>query len=175
MTATAKLLVLYQAAQTAASSTDIRMTLTLQNKTDTAYDLSTITMRYWMSSEPPPTLSVDYSYDGLKLNKTLQFVPNMANSYILFTFGKGGVVPPSTDPNAANSSQIQARAQSGIGNVNFDESNDWSFDRTATAAKPNPKMTIYDGDTLIWGCEPSHVCAAPPGAGEAGGGGQSAL
>ena len=177
MTATAELLVLYVAAVKDASAQDLRMTLTMKNQTDTPYDVSGFTMRYWMSSEPPPKPQFDYVSDGLSLSKTLQFVANDANSYLLFTFGKGGVVPPFTDPNAQNEDQIQGRVESGIGSVKFNQSNDWSFDATAaTTAKPNPKMTIYDAKgTLIWGCEPSHLCAGPPSTGEAGGGGQGGI
>jgi hypothetical protein len=175
MTATAKLLVLYQPQQTAASSTNIQMMLSLKNQTDADYDLSNVTMRYWFSSEPPPELKVYYSSTTLNMSSTLEFVPNMANSYINFTFGKGGTVPAYVDQNSLNDAQISAGAQAGISNTNFNQANDWSFDATATAPKPNPKITIYDGDTLIWGCEPSHVCAAVESTGEAGGGGQPAM
>jgi hypothetical protein len=173
----AKLVVLYACTQTAASSTNITFNLNLQNNTDTPYDLSAVTLRYWMSSEPPPAPALDYAAAGMKLSSTIQFVPNNANSYLKFTFGKGGVAPPWTAQNADNDTRIQARVQgaSGINNQNFNQANDWSFDKSATAAKPNPKITLYDGDTLIWGCEPSHVCADTTSmTGEAGAGGQPA-
>ncbi len=174
MTATAKLLVLYQTSEAHAMASDIQIMLSLKNQTDTAYDLSKVTMRYWMSSEPPPVLAIYSQSSTLNLAKTLQFVPNMADSYILFTFGKGGTVPPYVDQNSLNSAQISAGVQGASGiNGMFNQSNDWSFDATASMLKVNPKITLYDGDTLIWGCEPTHVCAQPPmTGGEAGATGQ---
>jgi cellulose 1,4-beta-cellobiosidase len=148
------------------------MTLALQNQTDTAFDLSTVTIRYWMSSEPAPQMRVDYSSAGLKVAGAPAFVPNSANSYIEFSFGAGGTVPPYVDQNSLNNSQIQAVVSTNINNAMFNQANDWSFDRTATQSKPNPKMTVYDGDTLIWGCEPSHLCATPD---PTGAGGQGTL
>jgi hypothetical protein len=177
MTATAPLIVFYQTSNAMAMSSDIQIMMSLKNQTDTAYDLSKVTIRYWMSSEPPPVFSIYYQSTGLNLSKTIQFMPNMADSYILFSFGKGGTVAPYVDQNSLNNSQISAGVQGASGiNAMFNQANDWSFDATASMPKANPKITLYDGDTLIWGCEPTHVCAEPPamtggGAGATGQGG----
>jgi hypothetical protein len=61
---------------------------------------------------------------------------------------------------------VAVQAQSNTGQ--FNQTGDWSFDATASAYKANPKMTIYDDGTLIWGCEPSHICAMVDDTGEAG-------
>jgi hypothetical protein len=180
MTATATLMVLYQAngVTMPAMSSNIQITLFLKNQTATAYDLSKVTLRYWMSSEPPPDLHMDNASSTLNLSSKLTFVPNMADSYILFTFGKGGTVPAYVDQNSLNSARIDAHVQAASGvNGTFNETNDWSFDATAaTTAKPNEKITIYDGDTLIWGCEPTHVCAMPgTTTGEGGAAGASGM
>src|SRR6185295_10307180 len=82
MTATAKLIVYYQASQTAASSTDIRCTLTMKNQTDTAYDLTNVTIRYWLTMEPPPKIQIFYSSPGVNLNGVPTFVGNNSNSYL---------------------------------------------------------------------------------------------
>ncbi len=50
MLATATVIAYYQVQQTAASSTEIRMTLTFKNTTTTALDLSNVKVRYWMSA-----------------------------------------------------------------------------------------------------------------------------
>jgi hypothetical protein len=172
MTATAKLIVYYQASQTAASSTDIRFTLTMKNQTDAQYDLTNVTIRYWLSMEPPPRIQIFYSSTGISLNGVPTFVGNNANSYLEFTFKKGGVVPVYTTADSINQTQIQVGVDSTVQNQKFNQANDWSFDATAGASKPNPKITAYDGDVLIWGCDPSHVCAGGDTTGEGGAGGQ---
>ncbi|HEV8550772.1 MAG TPA: cellulose binding domain-containing protein [Polyangiaceae bacterium] len=178
MTATAKIIILYQTQQTAAMSQDVRFQLALENKTDAAYDLSNVTIRYWMSSEPAPTPRIDYASDALKASKTMQFVGNNANSYLLISFTKGGTLAPYVDQNSLNNANIQGAVGTSTSNAHFNQSNDWSYDATATTsatnpmAKSNPKITMYDGDTLIWGCDPSHTCAEadsmPPDAGAGG-------
>jgi hypothetical protein len=172
MVDTAKIVVLYQCQQTATTSTNVSMTLSLRNQTDAAYNLSDVTIRYWMSSEPSPRLNIYYSSAGLSAAAP-RYVTNMANSYVEFRFGAAGTVPAYVDQNSLNQGQIQAAVEANI-DVRFNQANDWSFDGAAMQARPNPKITVYDGDTLIWGCEPSHACASPDTpAGDAGAGGQS--
>ncbi len=175
MTATAKIVVMYTASNAMTSTSNIQFTLNLVNKTDAAYPMSTVTVRYWMSAEPPPSTMLYYSSSNLSCSGP-KFVPNNANSYLEFTFGKTGSLPPSTDQNAQNDGTIQGGVQAGSGvNENFNQANDWSFDGTAAMSKPNGKITVYDGTTLIWGCEPSEVCADTTAmTGEAGMSGQPA-
>ena len=173
MTATAKLIVYYQASQTAASSTDIRCTLTMKNQTDAAYDLSNVTIRYWLSMEPPPRIQIFYSSPGVSLNGVPKFVGNDSVSYLEFSFKKGGVAPVYTNADSINQTQVQLGVDSTVQNQKFNQANDWSFDATAGASKPNPKITAYDGDELIWGCDPWHTCAGVDSAGEGGTGGQA--
>lgn len=172
MTATAKLIVYYQASQTAASSTDIRCTLTMKNQTDTAYDLTNVTIRYWLSMEPPPNIQIFYSSPGISLNGVPKFVGNNSNSYLEFSFKKGGVVPVYMTADSINQTQIQLGVDSTVQNQKFNQANDWSFDATAGASKPNPKITAYDDGVLIWGCDPSETCATDS-TGAAGAGGQA--
>jgi len=169
----AKIVAFYHVDQGAATSTNIQMTIVLKNQTDAAYDLTNVTVRYWMSSEPPPRPEQYYSSAGLRLTGAPTFVPNMAVSYLLLSFRAGGVVPAYVDQNTLEQSRIQIGVQAGsAGNTRFNQANDWSFDATASGSKANPKITVYDGDTLIWGCEPSHVCAVISDGGEGGAGGQ---
>jgi hypothetical protein len=171
----APLQVMYQAEQTANSSRDVRFILRFKNQTDASYSIGGLTLRYWMSSEPPPRLAVDYSTTNLALMGTPTFVGNGGNSYVEFRFGAAGAVAPYVDQNTLTQHEVRFRMDTS-NNTNFDQSNDWSFDRTAAANKVNGKITMYDGATLVWGCEPSKVCAeAEPPTGDAGAGGQSAL
>jgi hypothetical protein len=170
----AKMVVLYQAQSTMASSRDVRFVIRLKNQTEAAYDLSSVTVRYWLSSEPAPQLHVYYSSAGLAAG-TPVFVGNMSNSYVEFNFRSAGVVPAYVDQNSLNQAEIQFAIDTMINGAMFNQANDWSFDAMATQSRLNAKITVHDGDTLIFGCEPSQVCATtdPPGSGEAGAAGQS--
>jgi hypothetical protein len=176
MTKFAKMIVLYQAGQTAKSATNIQFSLLLKNMTDAAYPMGKVTVRYWMSAEPAPMTALDYAATNLSCKGAPKFVTNHADSYLEFSFGTAGTLPPSTDQNAPNEGNVNGRVQSGVNNENFDQSNDWSFSAAASGMQPNPKITVYDGTTLIWGCEPTQVCAtADSTGGEAGAGGAPAL
>jgi hypothetical protein len=162
----AKIIVLYQAQQKEAMTYSIGMMLQLKNQTDTAYDLSNVTIRYWFSSEAAPMPRFDYTAQGLSAASAPTFVGNMSNSYIELSFKTGGTVPIYVDQNSLNNTNMSVAVQAQSNTGQFTQGNDWSYDSTASAYKANPKITAYDGDTLIWGCEPSHVCAtvdAPTG------------
>jgi hypothetical protein len=168
MTATAKLIVLYQAQQKEAMTYSIGMMLQLKNQTDTAYDLSKVTIRYWFSSEAAPMPRFDYTASGLSAASAPTFVGNMSNSYIQLSFKAGGTVPVYVDMNSLNNTNMSVAVQAQSNTGQFNQSGDWSFDSTASAYKANPKITVYDDGTLIWGCEPSHICAMVDDSGEAG-------
>jgi hypothetical protein len=170
MTATAKLIVLYQLQQKDAKSYNVGMMLQLKNQTDAAYDLSKVTIRYWMSAEPAPMPKTDYAAAGLNAASAPTFVGNSGNSYVQMSFKTGGTVPVYVDQNTLNNTNMSINVQAQSNTGQFTQTNDWSFDATASAYKANPKMTVYDNGVLIWGCEPSHVCAEPDAGGEGGAG-----
>jgi hypothetical protein len=173
----AKIVVFYKCDQRQPMGSSVAMTLYLKNQTDEAYDLSDVTVRYWMSSEPPPRPERYHSASNLSAAVPV-FVPNMAVSYLEWSFGATGTLPVYVDENTLNNNGvIQSGIQSNLGVAQFNQANDWSFDPAAMAAKENPKITVYDGDTLIWGCEPSRVCAEiePEPMGEAGASSESKL
>jgi hypothetical protein len=165
----AKIVVFYKCDQRQPMGSSVAMTLYLKNQTDAAYDMSNVTVRYWMSSEPPPRPERYHSASNLSAAVPV-FVPNMAVSYLEWSFGATGTLP-------VYNGVIQSGIQSNLGVAQFNQANDWSFDPTAMAATENPKITVYDGDTLIWGCEPSRVCAEiePEPMGEAGATSESKL
>jgi hypothetical protein len=175
----AKIVVMYTASNTTKSTSNIQFTINLKNQTDAAYPMGTVTVRYWLSSEPPPSTMLYYSSSNLSCKAAPTFVSNHANSYLEFSFAATGSLPPSTDPNAQNAGTLQGGVQAGSGvNAMFNQANDWSFDGTAAMSKLNGKITVYDGTTLIFGCEPTEVCAMPDdttGGGAAGAGGAPAL
>jgi hypothetical protein len=174
MVETSKLVVLYQVGETGASSNQVRFSLKLKNQTEEPYDLGDVTIRYWMSSEPPPQMHIYYASTGLRASGMGTFVPNMAVSYVEYKFSSGGIVPVYVDQNSLNNAEIQAAVDNNI-NAKFNQANDWSFDSTATQAKANPKITLHDGDTLVWGCDPWHTCASTEPTGEGGAAGTSGI
>lgn len=170
----AKIVVLYKCDARQTMGSNVAMTLYLKNQTDEPYPMADVTVRYWLSSEPPPQPALHHSATNLSA-KNAVFVPNMAVSYLEWSFGATGTLPAYVDQNTLNNNGvIQAGVQSTVGVAQFNQANDWSFDATAVAAKENPKITVYDGDTLIYGCEPSRVCAEiePEPMGEAGASGE---
>jgi hypothetical protein len=173
MTATAKLVVYYQVQQKDASSYNVGMMLQFKNQTDAAYDLGKVTIRYWMSAEPAPMPKIDYAASGLNASTAPTYVGNGGNPYLQLSFKAGGTIPVYVDQNSLNNTNMSINVQAKSNTGMFDQKNDWSFDGTASAYKPNPKMTVYDNGVLIWGCEPSHVCATPDAGGEGGAGGQA--
>src|SRR5689334_11087822 len=111
MTATAKLIVLYQAQQKEAMSYTVGMMLQLKNQTDAAYDLSKVTIRYWFSSEAAPMPRFDYTASGLSAASAPTFVGNMSNSYIQISFKAGGTVPVYVDQNSLNNTNMSVAVQ----------------------------------------------------------------
>ena len=164
----AKLSVLYQVQQKETMTYSIGMMLQLKNMSGAAYDLSKVTIRYWFSSEAAPMPRFDYTAQGLSAASAPTFVSNMANSYVQMSFKAGGTVPVYVDQNSLNNTNMSVAVQAQSNTGQFSQSNDWSFDATSSAYKANPKITVYDGTTLIWGCEPSHLCADTTAAGDAG-------
>ncbi len=115
---------------------------------------------------------MDSSSTGLKFS-SVKYVVVSGLTCLEFSFSAGGQIPVYVDQNTLNNTtQLQVRVASKINNTNFNQANDWSFNATSTVAAPNPKITVYNGDTLLWGCDPAHVCPSAPAAGEGGMGGQ---
>jgi endoglucanase len=168
---TQDLVILYTNEVSATMGREIRFNLRLKNNTDAAMGLSTVTIRYWMSAEPAPRFAIDYAATGLRANSPPTFVTNAGNSYVEFSFGATGSVIPYVDNNTLEQTRINVRIDTTLNTPQFNQSNDWSFDGTSGQLKANAKITAYDGDTLIFGCEPSQTCAepsAPSGEGGAG-------
>lgn len=165
----AQVVLYYQARNTETTADRVDMRLFIQNKADTALELSHVEVRYWMTAEATPVTHSYYAAAGMHLNQPPEFVSDGDDSYLDFTFGAGGEVPAhNTDLNAT---EFQGTIDTTGGNK-FDQSNDWSFDASlASDPQPNPKITVYLGGTLIWGCEPSGKCP-DTGGGEAGAGGE---
>jgi hypothetical protein len=167
--ADADVVIHYVVTKAAASSKDIEMQLFLENRGAMSLDMKNVTVRYWLTAEAPtPKLTSFYQGDDLKNSIALAFVSG-DEDYVVASFS-GGVIPPA-EPLYKTEFQIQIESAT----VDFEQTNDWSFDASSTSnapSRPNPKITAYLGTELVWGCEPSGVCAGAAGEGGAGGQGQ---
>lgn len=161
----ARAVVHYTCNATAASTNQIQMSLQIENKSTDALPMADVTIRYWLTAEATPELHQYYVHASLMSPKA-QFVSDGENSHVVMSFG-GGSIPAN---NKLSESEVQLAAANNA--TKFDQSNDFSFDETATTSKPNREITLYLQDKLIWGCEPSGVCSEDDtGAGGAGSGG----
>ena len=121
-------------------------------------------MRYWFAQgvDKPWNFWCDYAAIG-KDNVAGRFVAadrqtENAASYLEVSFSAGaGDIKP-----GANSGEIQCRfAADDWSNVN--QSNDFSFDPTATQWTANPHIDVLRDGKLVWGLEPlSHQKRAQP-------------
>jgi hypothetical protein len=167
----ASAVVYYQTAVTAASVSRIEMKLNLKNKSADPLPMTNVSIRYWLTAEATPAVHNYYAGPSVTPVKTV-FVDAGAESYALMTFvGAGTIAQQETD---LNKSEIQLVLDSPTGA--FTQTNDFSWDPSAASSQPNPKITMYLGEELIWGCEPSGKCVGDgvgDGDGGAGAGGQS--
>lgn len=149
-----------------------------ENKADAALGLAHVLVRYWTTPEASyGNLQCYFAAIIGKSNVTLAFVDAGADSHVDLTFASGEVPAHNQAPFTSTEFQMKLDAMDG---GSFDQSNDWSFDPTATSDNPpvpNPKIAVYLGGELVWGCEPNGTCAGEGGAAGAGGqggqGGQS--
>jgi hypothetical protein len=94
------------------------------------------------------------------------FVADGDDSHALLTFGGGQVVK------GADISQSEIQLNASNNTANFDQDDDFSWLPSESKSTPNPKITLYLDDVLIWGCEPSGKCFDDGGgSGGAGAGG----
>lgn len=160
--ARATAIVYYKTNHTAASDKIIEMFLHIENKSSDPLPMTNVKIRYWFTAEATPELH--QYYEGPEAKPAyVTFVDDGANSHALMTFGGGSIVKGGD----YNKSEVQLQISNNT--TPFDQSDDFSFDETATADKPNGRITLYLDDKLIWGCEPSGACFDDDGAGGAGG------
>jgi hypothetical protein len=170
----AKVIVYYRTSETTASSKKVQMKLNIVNQAPDPLPMAHVKIRYWATAEQTPELHNYYVVESFK-PVTSEFVSAGDESHALMSFvGAPGVV--AVGETDLNKSEIQLELATNTGS--FDQSDDFSWDPSATSTpKPNPKITLYLDDVLIWGCEPSGKCfddAGDGGAGGQGAGGQDA-
>lgn len=149
--ARASAVVYYQTSHAAASDKNIQMKLHIKNQSADPLPMANVKIRYWFTAEVAAELHQYYTGPQAQTPKAV-FVNDGANSHALMTFGGGSIVMGGD----YNASEIQLEI---VNNSSpFTQTNDFSFDPTASTDKANGKITLYLDDKLIWGCEPSGAC-----------------
>ena len=164
----ASAVVYYETSHTVASDKTIQMKLHIKNQSPDPLPMAHVSIRYWFTAEATPTLHQYYTGPQAQ-QPMVEVVGAGPNSNALMTFGGGSIVTGAD----INGSEVQLEISSN--GSPFDQSDDFSWDPSATTTKPNGKITLYLDDELIWGCEPSGKCfddaAGAGGAGGQGSGG----
>jgi hypothetical protein len=129
------------------------MVLSVQN-TGPAFDLTDLTIRYWFTAEATGnfTYNIDYAtLDGqgnLSGSTTVTFGQELGSDYAEIGFSMAGSV------DAAGVREVQLRFHLD-GYPDLDQTNDFSFLPSATAATPNPNITPYVSGEQVGGCIPA--------------------
>ena len=112
-----------------------------------------LTVRYWFTAEGTAAgqaFECDYAVVGQE-NVSGAFADASgtdADTYLEVSFAVATSLAP-----GAESGEIQTRIHKADFS-DYDQSNDWSFDPTKTAAAPWDRVTLHQGATLLWGTEP---------------------
>jgi chitodextrinase len=160
----------YRTNQTAASTNTLAPWISVVNGGTSAVSLSSLTVRYWFTADGAQT--VNYYCDwapitGACAGVTAKLVKLAAPTSTADTYLELGFTASAGSLAAGRSTgDIQSRMAKSDWS-NFNQSNDYSFDATKSAASVDwDHVTLYQDGVLIWGTEPGSgpppTCAAAP-------------
>ena len=160
----------YTCGNTNSPTQDIRAQIQVLNDGPLDVALTDVTVRYWFTSEPPLS-DLNYSCDYAAVGSsgiTSTFGALGESDYLEIGFTSSVTVPTwlggdgssNSLPVGANTGDIQNRIGRNS-NIDFDQSNDYSFDATITAYTDNPQITVYYQGNLVWGNEPGIINPTP--------------
>jgi hypothetical protein len=162
----ARIVLLYKVDSSTAATASVFMHLYLRNQGDDEFPLSAAEVRYWFDSDGL-SYALASHYQGPEIGPvTLDRGDAGGDEYVAITFGSSANLPANTPDINATEFQVKLDATQGT----FDQSNDYSFAPALMSPTEHLRVTVYLADHLVWGCEPSGVCAGDePGAGGAAG------
>ncbi len=141
---------------TATTVNQIMPDLKLADVGHSSIDLSTITIRYWYTSDTqqPQQFWCDYAAIGCSMISgkfvSLTLPRTKADSYLQISFAPGvTALTPGSDSGA-----IQLRFNKANWS-NYDESNAYSYPGSVTTYILATHITVYYKGTLVWGTEPT--------------------
>ena len=137
-----------------AASPQIQYGLRLKNVGTQPVDLSTVTMRYWLTTDGSTALPVTACYyatfDCGKVQQRAVDLPDRldnADHYAEITFTGGQLAPGA-------SAQLDQLAIRDPGGATYTQGNDHSF-LNQSSFTDNPHVTVYVDGQLVWGSEPA--------------------
>jgi hypothetical protein len=137
-----------------ASTQQVQPYFKIANTGSAAVALSTLKIRYFFTADGSATQVFNCDYAVVNCTYvTGTFYTwsggGAADHYLEITFSAmAGSVAPGSD-----SGVIQARFHD-QNYINFNQTNDYSFDATKTSFTNWTQVTLYQNDTLVWGTEP---------------------
>jgi cellulose 1,4-beta-cellobiosidase len=154
-TAEGDLVLQYRAGNASANDNQIGAHLRIVSKGLAPVDLSTLSARYYFTSEPAPPLTIEIyttaaeGTSGYRALPSGSVVATAKDEYVELTFtaaagllDAGGLVTIEI--------AIHDTGWSGL----FDETNDYSFNASQSTFAAWDKVTLYDAKKLVWGVEP---------------------
>ncbi|WP_166244669.1 cellulase family glycosylhydrolase [Paenibacillus turpanensis] len=136
----------YRAGDTNPSDNQIKPQFNIKNNGSAEVDLSELRIRYYFTKDSGAAMNswVDWAQiGGSHVQRTF------TEDYVELSFSsEAGSIPAQ-----GQSGDIQLR-MSKTDWSNFDEANDYSFDRTKTSYTDWDRITLYRGGELVWGVEP---------------------
>jgi len=145
----------YETSVTTATTQSFQPMLNLVNNGTSAVPLSSVTVRYWFTSDGGASTFATNCWYALvgcaNVTQSVVAVPAVtgADHYVQvgFTAAAGSLAA------GASSGQIQSAVNKSDWS-NFTQTNDYSFNAADTAWTANTDVTVYVNGTLVWGTEP---------------------
>ncbi len=150
------------------NSVDIVNRIKIYNMDSRAISVSDLSIRYWFNSEPDFS-SLDYSVDHADMGVSnincvfdIKNINTVSYEYYEIQIFDTAIIPTwcggdgteANFPIGANTGEIKTRVFDSTNVVQFDQSNDWSFDSSVNSSTEYEKITVYYKENLIWGQEP---------------------
>jgi CubicO group peptidase (beta-lactamase class C family) len=137
----------------APTDNNIRPFLKIANTGTSSVALSTLKVRYWFTRDTAQSLQSACDWAAINCaNVTRAFVPVTgrpnADHYFEVGFTGSGTIAA-----GGNTGEILLRINKADWSM-FNENNDHSYDGTKVNPADAPKITLYQGGTLVWGTEP---------------------
>lgn len=144
----------YMTSATDATAQDIRPHYEIDNNGASPQSLTELTVRYYFTADgsAQQAFACDYAQVGCGLIQAtfaaIAPAKPTADRYFELSF-TGGVIPA-----GGSSGEIQVRFHDSNYQGSFTQTNDYSFNATATQYADWNNVTVYRDGTLVWGTEP---------------------
>ena len=130
------------------------MVLSVQNTAGASFELSALAIRYWFTADGGSNFipAVDYAtlagQGDIKSSITVTFGEQFGSNYAEMKFAAGS---GTVDASGVRELQLRFHADP---YRDMDQTNDFSFLASATAATPNANITPYLNTEQVGGCVP---------------------